>query len=376
MHPQPLLRIASHIRLDRRRKQSRVRQNILLRVPRPHQLQPLPKPQYILRLRRPPTPGTPATPRHPSSTPPAPAPSRYRPPRRSTAQTHPAVASIIRVHQDPHRLPPVHRRQQPPREVVFMDHPYSPCSERIAFTNASTPRIVQPPDHQRHRIPHQRVIEARQFPRPQMPRQYQHTVALIPRRKIVLQPVIPDEPRGLRRAVPTHLAELSRSAIPSDRYSPRRICRRSPSLFSGYAISRFRIPTRRSLPSTAQANAPIPAPAPRAIPRGSAPTAPTIARSDQSSSRCRKETFSCAPFCIAFRTEPQCTFAHKAKGAAEAAPSTQHHSNLVVVLRHHEVASHRVNEVLRVLGRTDSATQHLLKWRIHTILRPRVVRIL
>ncbi len=69
-------------------------------------------------------------------------------------------------------------------------------------------RIIQPPNHHSHGIPHQRMVEAGQLPRSQMPGQHQHALAPLPRCEIMLQSLVADEAAGLCRRIARHLAEL------------------------------------------------------------------------------------------------------------------------------------------------------------------------
>src|SRR5665213_2779931 len=78
---------------------------------------------------------------------------------------------------------------------------------------------------------------------------------------------------------------------PRERYSSRRIFRRSARVFCGYASSRLRRPVLRRRDSNRKAVAPMPAPTPRAADRGRRPSSATIERTAAYSSDSRRAAF-------------------------------------------------------------------------------------
>jgi len=63
-----------------------------------------------------------------------------------------------------------------------------PCWQRISFTQSIHPRIVEPPDHHRHGMPHQRMPETGKLPRPQVAGDDQDTLASLLRCQVCSRP--------------------------------------------------------------------------------------------------------------------------------------------------------------------------------------------
>ncbi len=68
--------------------------------------------------------------------------------------------------------------------------------------------IVEPPDHQSHRMTHQRVIKTRKLPRAKVSGQHQDALPARLRREIVLRPFCANPALRVFRGVARHAAKL------------------------------------------------------------------------------------------------------------------------------------------------------------------------
>ncbi len=181
----------------------------------------------------------------------------------------------------PHRLPCPHRGDQSPGKVVLVDDTVSILAP-YPIHKTIDQRIIKTANHHSHRVTHQRMVEARQLPRPQMTGQDKDALALrrepqgnspIPRSGSIGWPA--------HEAYSGHQAELSQQ-IPQVAVD----LLQDSALESSCSTGETRAPGsayQRAEAATApgKLNSPIAAPKPLARPRGGIPRKRTNPRRPQ-----------------------------------------------------------------------------------------------
>ena len=146
MHPEPLLRIGSHIALQHLGEPPRIRHRIRLCISRIGEVDRLAKSKHILPFRHPPKARIPAVPRLLSSAPPAPPPKPCKPAPQKKAQTPPAAGSYS-CPSTPQPSSQPAPRQINPRAKSSLCRTRFPCRHRTRFTNLVHQCIIQTSNH-------------------------------------------------------------------------------------------------------------------------------------------------------------------------------------------------------------------------------------